>query len=51
VLESRPVLHEVLIAIFMVVATPVTYLLLVRAAMHRDGIDKAGDAPPRRKSG
>ena len=35
-LESRLVIHEVLIAIFIVVTTPVTYLLLVRAAIHRD---------------
>ena len=35
-LESRLVLHEVAIAIFMVVTTPVTYMLLMRAAMHRD---------------
>ena len=36
-LESRPVLHEILIGIFMTVSTPVTYMLLVRAALHRDG--------------
>ena len=36
VLESRPVLHEVLIAVFMFVTTPVTYVLLVRAAVYRD---------------
>lgn len=35
-LESRPVLHEVLIGVFMTVTTPVTYMLLVRAALHRD---------------
>jgi multicomponent K+:H+ antiporter subunit G len=35
-LESRLVLHEILIAVFMVVTTPVTYMLLVRAAVHRD---------------
>ena len=35
-LESRPVVHEVLIAILMTVTTPVTYMLLVRAALHRD---------------
>ena len=35
-LESRPVLHEIVIAVFVVVTTPVTYLLLVRAAVHRD---------------
>ena len=35
-LQSRPVIHEVLIAILMTVNTPVTYMLLVRAALHRD---------------
>ena len=35
-LESRPVLHEIVIAVFMVVTTPVTFMLLVRAALHRD---------------
>ncbi len=35
--ESRPVLHEILIGLFMTVSTPVTYMLLVRAALHRDG--------------
>jgi multicomponent K+:H+ antiporter subunit G len=36
VLQSRPVLHEVLIAVFMVITTPVTLLLLARAALYRD---------------
>lgn len=36
VLESRPVLHEIVIAAFVIVTTPVTYMLLVRAAVHRD---------------
>ena len=35
-LESRPVLHEIVIAAFVVVTTPVTYMLLMRAAVHRD---------------
>ena len=35
-LELRPVLHEILIGVFMTVTTPVTYMLLVRAARHRD---------------
>jgi multicomponent K+:H+ antiporter subunit G len=35
-LESRPVLHELVIAAFVIVTTPVTYMLLVRAAVHRD---------------
>ena len=36
-LESRPVVHEILIVVFAIVTTPATYLLLVRAAIHRDG--------------
>ena len=35
-LESRLVLHEILIAVFMTVTTPVTYLLLGRAALRRE---------------
>ncbi len=35
-LESRPVIHEVLIGVFTLVTTPVTYLLLMRAAIRRD---------------
>ena len=35
-LETRPVVHEILIAVFMAFTTPVTYMLLVRAALHRD---------------
>lgn len=42
-LESRPVLHEIVIAVFMVVTTPVTFMLLVRAALHRDRAE--GDDP------
>ena len=34
--ESRPVLHEIVIGVFMTLNTPVTYMLLVRAALHRD---------------
>jgi multicomponent K+:H+ antiporter subunit G len=34
--ESRPVLHEMIIAAFMTITTPVTYMLLVRAALYRD---------------
>ena len=36
-LEARPVLHEVAIGVFMTLSTPVTFMLLVRAAQHRDG--------------
>jgi multicomponent K+:H+ antiporter subunit G len=47
-LESRPVLHEIAIALFMTVTTPVTFMLLVRAALHRDraeGSDPTGRQP------
>jgi multicomponent K+:H+ antiporter subunit G len=40
-LGSRPVIHEILIGAMMVVTTPVTYMLLVRAALRRDGADEA----------
>ena len=45
-LESRPVLHEIAIGIFMTLTTPVTFMLLVRAALHRDraeGRDPTGN--------
>lgn len=42
-LESRAVVHEVVIAVFAIVTTPVTYLLLVRAAIHRD--EASGEEP------
>jgi multicomponent K+:H+ antiporter subunit G len=47
--ESRPVLHELLIAAFMTITTPVTYMLLVRAALYRDqseGRDPSDRAAP-----
>src|SRR5689334_21327009 len=37
-LELRPVVHEIVIAVFVVLTTPVTYMLLVRAARQRDGL-------------
>lgn len=43
VLNARPVLHEVLIAVFVTITTPVTLMLLVRAALHRDRVE--GNAP------
>ena len=36
VLQSRPVLHEVLIAVFVTVTMPVVLMLLGRAALYRD---------------
>ncbi len=49
-LESRPVLHEIAIGVFMTLTTPVTLMLLLRAAMQRGGIGsragESGEAPP-----
>lgn len=36
VLQSRLVLHELLIAVFITVTTPVSLMLLARAALYRD---------------
>jgi multicomponent K+:H+ antiporter subunit G len=35
-LERRPVIHELLIGVFVMLTTPVTLMLLGRAALHRD---------------
>ncbi|QRM35920.1 monovalent cation/H(+) antiporter subunit G [Microvirga sp. VF16] len=45
VLETRPVIHEVLIAAFVTLTTPVTLMLLVRAALHRDRTEGSRDVP------
>ncbi|WP_207477287.1 monovalent cation/H(+) antiporter subunit G [Arenibaculum pallidiluteum] len=44
-LQTRPVLHEILIGIFMVVTTPVTLMLLARAALYRDRTEGSRDVP------
>lgn len=54
VLQTRPVLHEILIAIFITITTPVTLMLLVRAALHRDwheGSDQVPGAPTQGRDG
>jgi len=35
-LHSRPMIHEILIVIFVTLTTPITLMLLVRAALYRD---------------
>jgi multicomponent K+:H+ antiporter subunit G len=44
VLQSRPVLHELLITAFVTVTTPVTLMLLARAAIYRDRTEGGGGA-------
>lgn len=43
--EGRPVLHEALIGVFVVLTTPITLMLLARAARAREGVEDpvAGD--------
>jgi multicomponent K+:H+ antiporter subunit G len=36
---ERLVLHHLLIGVFMAITTPATYLMLVRAALHRDAAE------------
>lgn len=44
VLRGQPSVHEVLIFIFVTLTTPVTYMLLARAALYRDRTE-GGDVP------
>ncbi|MFG1357362.1 monovalent cation/H(+) antiporter subunit G [Xanthobacter pseudotagetidis] len=45
VLESRFVLHEILIAVFITVTTPITLMLLSRAALYRDRVEENPEVP------
>ncbi len=46
VLQSRPVVHEILIGIFITLTTPVTLMLLARAAIYRDRTEGTEVVPP-----
>ena len=45
VLQTRFVLHEVLITVFMVMTTPVTLMMLSRAALYRDQREGSVEVP------
>jgi multicomponent K+:H+ antiporter subunit G len=45
VIEARLVVHEILIAVFVTMTTPVTLMLLVRAALYRDRTEGRRDVP------
>ena len=45
-LQTRFILHEILIAILVVITTPVTLMLLARAALYRDRIEGNEAVPP-----
>ncbi|HWL83871.1 MAG TPA: monovalent cation/H(+) antiporter subunit G [Roseomonas sp.] len=46
VLQTRFVLHELLIVFFMGVTTPVTLMLLMRAVLYRDRREGSTEVPP-----
>jgi multicomponent K+:H+ antiporter subunit G len=45
VLRSRISVHEILIALFVTLTTPVTFMLLARAALYRDRVEGNADVP------
>lgn len=49
--QSRLVLHEVLISVFVTVTTPVTLMLLARAALYRDRAEHQEGVPPFEQAG
>lgn len=42
--QNRLALHEILIVVFVTITTPVTLMILVRAALFRDKVERANDA-------
>jgi multicomponent K+:H+ antiporter subunit G len=47
-LQTRPVVHELLIVLFVTVTTPVTLMILARAALFRDRSEGTPESPGRR---
>ena len=47
VLQTRPIVHELLIAVLVTVTTPVTLMILVRAALFRDKVEST-EVPQKR---
>lgn len=43
---ARPILHELLIGVFVTLTTPITLMLLGRAALYRDRMEKSEEVPP-----
>jgi multicomponent K+:H+ antiporter subunit G len=46
VAQGRLVLHEVLIGVFLTLTTPITLMLLVRAALYRNRVEDQRQMPP-----
>ena len=45
VLHSRPIFYEILMGVFLTLTTPVSLMLLVRTALHRDQEEASAAAP------
>lgn len=45
VLHGRPIFNEVLIGVFLTLTTPITLMLLVRAALYRDREEGSAEVP------
>ncbi|OJY89882.1 MAG: potassium:proton antiporter [Lysobacterales bacterium 63-13] len=48
VLHARPIYYEILIGVFLTLTTPITLMLLVRAALYRDREEGSLDVPHNR---
>lgn len=46
VARGQPVLHVLLIGVFLTLTTPITLMLLVRAALYRDRVEDGRQLPP-----
>ncbi|HEY0276003.1 MAG TPA: monovalent cation/H(+) antiporter subunit G [Paenirhodobacter sp.] len=46
-LAGKPVLHDIILGAFIMITTPITMLLLGRAAVQRDQADGLADVPPK----
>ncbi|MAL80268.1 MAG: cation:proton antiporter [Sneathiella sp.] len=49
-IEGRAVIHEIALGLFITITTPVTLILLGRAALHRDRLEKADHLPEELRS-
>lgn len=45
-LDGRAVLHELVIGAFVMITTPITMMMLSRAALHRDRMEGDPEVPP-----
>ena len=45
VLHGRPIFNEILIGVFLTLTTPITLMLLVRTALHRDSEEGSAEVP------